>query len=193
MTETRLIIVDDDALLRMDLRELLQQSGYQVVAEAADARSAIRLTREWRPDLVIMDVRMDGTLDGVDAAEAITEERLAPVLLLTGFSDQPLVARATAAGVAGYLLKPLNARSLRPAIELALARYRAAQVLADEAGALREELATRKVVERAKNVLMQRYRLSEPDAARRIQQTSQAADKPLRAVAEAILLAQQVG
>jgi response regulator NasT len=193
MAETRLVIVDDDALLRLDLRELLQQLGYAVVGEADDARSAIRLARELRPDQVIMDVRMAGPLDGVDAAAAITEQRIAPVLLLTGFSDSQLVARATAAGVAGYLVKPLNARSLGPAIEVTMARFRQAQALAGEATALRDELETRKLVERAKSVLMQRYRLKEPDAVQRIEQASQEACKPLSVIAEAILLAQQVG
>src|SRR3954470_11057313 len=117
MAQTRLIIVDDASIIRLDLRELLTQMGYQVLAEAGDAQTGVNQARELRPDLVIMDIRRPGTLDGIDAAATLTQEQIAPVLLLTAFSDPELVRRATEAGVVGYLLKPFSEGELRPAIE----------------------------------------------------------------------------
>src|SRR3954470_11205622 len=123
MAQTRLVIADDDSIIRLDLRDLLQRMGYVVAGEAADAQSAVNMAREVRPDLVIMDIRMSGTMDGIDAAAILTAEHIAPVLLLTAFSDIELVQRATEAGVVGYLLKPFNEDELRPAIEITLARF----------------------------------------------------------------------
>jgi response regulator NasT len=168
MAQTRIIIVDDDSLIRMDLRDLLQRMGYLVVGEAGDAQSGINTARSLRPDLVIMDVRMAGDKDGIDAAATLTAERLAPVLLLTAFSDMDLVQRATEAGVGGYLLKPFSEGELRPAIEVTLARFREFQELSREAQDLRDQLDTRKLVERAKGVLMNQLHLSEEEAFSRI-------------------------
>src|SRR6476620_10580248 len=139
MAQTRLIIVDDDSIIRLDLRELLKGMGYNVIGEAADATSAINLARDIRPDLVIMDIRMPGDLDGIDAAATLTAEGVAPVLLLTAFSDPDLVRRATEAGVVGYLLKPFSEGELRPAIEVTLARFREFQEMAKDAHDLREQ------------------------------------------------------
>ncbi|MGI8587184.1 MAG: ANTAR domain-containing response regulator [Chloroflexia bacterium] len=192
MAETRLIIVDDDSIIRLDLRELLTQMGYSVAGEAPDAQSAIVLAREIRPDLVIMDIRMPGELDGIDAAATLTQEQIAPVLLLTAFSDPELVRRATEAGVVGYLLKPFSEGELRPAIEVTLARFREFQLLGREAHDLREQLETRKLVERAKGVLMAQHNITEAEAFRRIQKTSMDTRRPMRAIAEAVLLSSQV-
>jgi response regulator NasT len=193
MDPIRLVLVDDDTIIRLNLRELLHRQGYVVVGEAGDAESAVNLTRELRPDLVIMDVRIAGPTDGIAAAAAITAERTAPVLLLTGFNDPVLVERASAAGVGGYLLKPVKHDALRPAIEIAVGRFQATQALTAEADNLREQLETRKLVNRAKAILMRQYNLSEAEAFQRLQRVSMNSRKPLRAVAEAILLAQQVG
>jgi response regulator NasT len=192
MAQTRIIIVDDDSLIRMDLRDLLQRMGYLVVGEAGDAQSGINTARSVRPDLVIMDVRMAGDKDGIDAAATLTAERLAPVLLLTAFSDMELVQRATEAGVGGYLLKPFSEGELRPAIEVTLARFREFQELAREAQDLRDQLDTRKLVERAKGVLMNQLHLSEEEAFSRIQKASMNTRKPMKAIAEAILLSKQI-
>lgn len=192
MAQTRLIIVDDDSIIRLDLRELLTQMGYGVVGEAADAGSAILLARDTKPDLVIMDIRMPGDLDGIDAAATLTAEGVAPVLLLTAFSDPELVRRATEAGVVGYLLKPFSEGELRPAIEVTLARFGEFQALRHESQDLREQLETRKLVERAKGVLMAQFSLNEAEAFRRIQKASMDTRRPMRAIAEAILLTSQV-
>ena len=192
MAQTRIIIVDDDSLIRMDLHDLLQRMGYLVVGEAGDAQSGINTARSVRPDLVIMDVRMAGDKDGIDAAATLTAERLAPVLLLTAFSDMELVQRATEAGVGGYLLKPFSEGELRPAIEVTLARFREFQELAREAQDLRDQLDTRKLVERAKGVLMNQLHLSEEEAFSRIQKASMNTRKPMKAIAEAILLSKQI-
>jgi two-component system, response regulator PdtaR len=192
MAQTRLIIVDDDSIIRMDLRGLLTEMGYTVAGEAADAQTAITLARDIRPDLVIMDIRMPGDLDGIDAAATLTAEHIAPVLLLTAFSDPELVRRATEAGVVGYLLKPFSEGELRPAIEVTLARFREFQEMVRETHDLREQLETRKLVERAKGVLMAQFNLNEAEAFRRIQKASMDTRRPMKAIAEAILLTSQV-
>jgi AmiR/NasT family two-component response regulator len=193
MTQTRLIIVDDDSIIRLDLRDLLTQMGYEVAGEAPDAQTAITLAREIKPDLVIMDIRMPGGPDGIDAAATLTQEKVAPVLLLTAFSDLELVRRAAEAGVVGYLLKPFSEDELRPTIEITLARFHEFQILAQESQDLREQLETRKLVERAKGVLMAQFKLSEAEAFRRIQKASMDTRRPMKAIAEAILLSSQVG
>ncbi len=190
--QTRILIVDDDSLIRLDLRGLLEQMGYAVVGEAGDAAGAISSARNLRPDLVFMDIRMAGDLDGIDAAATLTAENLAPVLLLTAFSDLELVQRAADAGVVGYLLKPFSEAELRPAIELTLARFREYRTLAAETADLRDQLETRKLVERAKGMLMQQLKLTEAEAFSRIQRASMNTRKPMRAIAEAILLTNQV-
>jgi response regulator NasT len=171
----RVVIADDESIIRMDLREMLTSLGYAVVGEAGDGQAAVAIAREVRPDLVIMD-----------------EERLAPVLLLTAFSEQDLIARAREAGVVGYLVKPFRESDLPPAIEVAVARFNEFRSLEIEATSLRDQIETRKVVERAKGILMQANGLSEAEAFRRIQTLSMNSRKPMRQVAEAILLTHQV-
>jgi response regulator NasT len=193
MAATRILVVEDDALQRANMTELLVKLGYEVVGEAEDAAGAIARARELRPHLVMMDIQMPGDLDGIDAAATLTAENLAPVLLVSAHSQPDYVARANEASVAGYLIKPVTERNLQPAIEVVIARFREYQALAAETRDLRDQLETRKLVERAKSVLMAQYGLSEGEAFRRIQKTSMDTRKPMRAIAEAILLTNQVG
>lgn len=191
MERTRVIIADDESLIRMDLREMLTNLGYLVVGEAGDGRSAVHLARELRPDIVIMDIKMPD-MDGIEAAEVLTAERVAPVLLLSAYSQQELVQRARQAGVAGYLVKPFRESDLAPAIEVALARFSEFRAMEREVGNLQDALETRKLVERAKGILMDTQGLNESEAFRRIQKMSMNNRKPMRAVADAIILAHQV-
>lgn len=191
MERTRVIIADDESLIRMDLREMLTNLGYLVVGEAGDGRSAVNLAREVRPDIVIMDVKMPD-MDGIEAARLLTEERIAPVLLLSAYSQQELVQRARQAGVAGYLVKPFRESDLTPAIEVVLARFSEFRALEREVASLGDALETRKLVDRAKGILMDTQGLSENDAFRRIQKMSMNNRKSMRSVAEAIILAHQV-
>ena len=192
MERTRIIIADDESLIRMDLREMLTNLGYLVVGDVGDGRSAVNLAKELRPDIVIMDIKMPD-MDGIEAARILTEERIAPVLLLSAYSQQELVTKAREAGVAGYLVKPFRESDLTPAIEVALSRFTEFRTLEREVGDLRETLETRKIVERAKGILMDNQNLNEAEAFRRIQKMSMNNRKPMRTVAEAIILAHQVG
>jgi response regulator NasT len=193
MAATRILVVDDEALIRVNLVEMLTRMGYEVVGEADEAAGAVQQARDLKPDLVIMDIRMPGEEDGISAAATLTAEDIAPTLLISGFSQPDYVARANEAGVVGYLVKPVTEDHLRPAIEVVLARFREFQTIATEAHDLREQLETRKLVERAKGVLMSQFNLNENEAFRRIQKASMDTRKPMRAIAEAILLTNQVG
>ena len=170
---------------------MLTNLGYLVVGDAADGRSAVHLARELRPDIVIMDIKMPD-MDGIEAAQILTEERVAPVLLLSAYSQQELVQRAQKAGVAGYMVKPFRESDLTPSIEVALARFSEFRQMEREAENLRDALETRKAVDRAKGILMDTQGLSETEAFRRIQKMSMNNRKSMRSVAEAIILAHQV-
>jgi response regulator NasT len=176
----------------MDLREMLSNLGYLVVGEVGDGQSAVNLARELRPDLVIMDIKMPD-MDGIDAAKILTEEKIAPVLLLTAYSQQELVSRAKEAGVAGYVVKPFRESDLSPAIEVALSRFTEFQALEKEVGDLQKALETRKFVDRAKGILMDTQGLTEGEAFRKIQKMSMNTRKPMKDVAEAIILAHEAG
>lgn len=183
----RILVADDESLIRLDVREMLTHLGYEVVGEAGDGAVAVELARKLKPDLVIMDIRMP-EVDGIVAAETLTRERIAPVVLLTAYSDHQLVERAREAGVVGYVVKPFREAELRPVIELSLARFDEFRTLEREVGNLNEALESRKVVERAKGVLMESYGLKESEAFHRIRKTSMDARKSMREVADAILL-----
>ncbi len=193
MVETvkRIVIADDESLIRMDLRQMLTGLGYLVVGEAADGQTAVNVARETRPDVVIMDIKMP-QLDGIEAARQLTAEGIAPVVLLTAYSQRDLIEQAMNAGVINYLVKPFRDAELQPAIEVALARFAEFQAMRAENTDLKEHIEVRKVIERAKGVLMDQQGLKEADAFRRIQKLSMDSRKSMKEVAEAILLAHQV-
>jgi len=189
---TRVIIADDESIIRMDLREMLTNLGYLVVNEVGDGRSAVNLAREMKPDVVIMDIKFEGDdFDGIDAARILTEEKVAPVVLLTAYSQRELVVRAREAGVVGYLVKPFREADLDPAIEVALARFSEFRAMEKQIGDLEDALETRKFVDRAKGILMDSQGLTESEAFRRIQKMSMNTRKSMKEVAEAIILAYQ--
>jgi two-component system, response regulator PdtaR len=187
----RIIIADDESLIRLDLREMLTHLGYDVVGEAGDGRTAFDLARKLRPDLVIMDIKMPD-MDGISAAEGLTSEKIAPVVLLTAYSDHGLVERAKEAGIVGYVVKPFREAELMPVIELSLARFEEFCALEREVGGLKEALESRKIVERAKGVLMEVHGMKESEAFHRIRKTSMDSRKSMREVAEAILLTHEM-
>jgi response regulator NasT len=187
----RIIIADDESLIRLDLREMLTHLGYDVIAEAGDGRTAVELARKLRPDLMIMDIKMP-EVDGIAAAEELTRERIAPIVLLTAYSDQALVERARDSGVVGYVVKPFREAELMPVIELSRARFNEFRTLEREVGNLKDALETRKVIERAKGVLMETHGMRESEAFHRIRKTSMDARKSMKEVAEAILLAHEI-
>jgi response regulator NasT len=181
----RVLVAEDETIIRMDLREMLEEEGYDVV-EAGDGESAVRLARETTPELVILDIKMP-ILDGLEAARRISEERIAPVLILTAYSQRELVEEAAGAGAMGYLVKPFAKQDLLPAIEIAKGRYQQLATLADEVGDLTERLEARKVVDRAKGALMDRYGMSEADAFRFMQKSAMERRLSMRDVAEQVL------
>ena len=182
----RVLVVEDEALIRLDLTEMLREEGYVVAGEAADGEQAIELARSLRPDLVIMDVKMP-KVDGIAAAAAIVGERIAPVVMLTAFSQRDLIEQARDAGAMAYLVKPFARHELGPAIELAVSRFAERRALEDEVATLTERLETRKLVDRAKGLLMTRRQMSEPDAFRWIQRTAMDRRTTMKAVAEAVV------
>ncbi len=191
MAQTRLVIADDESIIRMNLQETLVGLGYLVVGEAGDGVSVINLARELRPDLVLMDIKMP-KLDGIQAAKILTEEKIAPVLLLTAYSDRELVERAKEAGVVNYVVKPFREAELLPAIEIAMARYQEFLEMDKHISDLKETLDTRKLVERAKGILMDTQSLKEAEAFRKIQQLSMNTRKSMKEIAQAILLANEI-
>jgi two-component system, response regulator PdtaR len=182
----RVVIAEDEALIRLDLAEMLAEEGYDVVGQAGDGQTAIELAEEHRPDLVVLDVKMP-KLDGITAAQRIAEQRIAPVVILTAFSQRDLVDRAKDAGAMAYLVKPFNKHDLVPAIEMAVSRFAELQMLEAEVADLTERLETRKAVDRAKSVLQQQLELSEPDAFRWIQKTAMDLRLSMRQVAEGVI------
>jgi response regulator NasT len=180
------LVAEDESLIRLDLIEMLGEEGYAVVGEAADGASAVQLAEEHRPDLVVMDVKMP-VLDGISAAARIVEQRIAPVLILTAFSQRDLVERAREAGAMAYLVKPFTKADLIPAIEMALSRHEEIVQLEREVADLAERLETRKLVDRAKSILQTTYGLTEPDAFRWIQKAAMDKRTSMREVARVVL------
>ncbi len=187
----RIVIADDEPIIRLDLKKMLQDCGYDVVGEAGDGAKAIEVVRNLRPDVVILDIKMP-EMDGIDAAKIITDEKLAPVLLLTAYSQLDLVNRAKEAGVYSYLVKPFKQADLMPQIEIAVARWDAFLKIEEQANDLEDRLETRKSVDRAKGILMDQYGLKEQEAFRRIQVQSMNTRKSMREIAEAIIIANNV-
>ncbi|MDH6577945.1 response regulator [Kitasatospora sp. MAP5-34] len=183
---TRIVIAEDETLIRLDLKEMLEEEGYTVVGEAGDGATAVKLVEELRPDLAILDVKMP-ILDGLSAAEQIHAAHLAPVLMLTAFSQRELVDRARDAGAMAYIVKPFSKSDLVPAIEMAVSRYTEMRTLEEEIADLSQRLETRKLVDRAKSVLQTKFGLNEPAAFRWIQKTSMDRRMTMAAVAEAVI------
>jgi two-component system, response regulator PdtaR len=175
----------------MDLREMLTHLGYDVIGEAADGQTAVDLAKRLHPDIVVMDIKMPD-LDGIEAAARLARDRIAPVVLLTAYSDQALIGRAKVAGVTGYLVKPFRESELMPVVELALARFKDLQALEQQVENLKDALETRKLIERAKGVLMELHGLKEAEAFNRMRRASMDSRKSMREVAEAVLLSHQV-
>jgi two-component system, response regulator PdtaR len=185
-SQPRLLIAEDEAIIRLDLKEMLEEEGYVVVGEAADGEAAVRLARDNDPDLVIMDVKMPG-MDGLTAAEQIVGERLSAVLILTAFSQRDLVQRAAEAGAMGYLVKPFQKSDLMPAIDIALARHAQLSAVRKESGDLAEQLETRKAVDKAKGRLMDGQGMTEAEAFRFIQKRAMDERRSMRDVAQELL------
>ena len=183
---TRVVVAEDEAIIRMDLRELLQEEGYEVVAECGRGDEAVELVREHRPDVALLDIKMPG-MDGISAARAIAGERLAAVVLVSAFSQRELIEEASDAGVHGYVVKPFERHDLAPAIEVALARFRSEQQLVEAAEGAEEQLASRKVVDRAKGVLMDRHGLPEHAAFEFVQKTAMRERRTRRSVAAEVI------
>ena len=182
----RVLVAEDEALIRLDLVEMLSEEGYVVVSEAADGEQALEQAETLRPDLVIMDVKMP-KMDGIDATSIIAERRIAPVVILTAFSQRDLVERARDAGAMAYLVKPFGRKDLMPAVELAVSRFRELVALENEVAGLTDRLETRKMVERAKGLLMARHGLTEPEAFRWIQRSAMDRRTTMKAVAQAVV------
>jgi len=182
----RILVAEDETIIRLDLKDLLERAGFEVVAEAKDGEEAVALARSEQPDLALMDVKMP-RLDGIEAARRILDERPIPIVMLTAYGQQELVARAAEAGVFGYLVKPFREQDLLPAIHTARARHEELQALREEAESLQEALAARKVIERAKGLLMAKEGLTEDEAFSRLRRASQASQRPLKVIAEAVV------
>ena len=182
----RVLIAEDEALIRLDLAEMLTEEGFEVVGQAADGEEAVALATELKPDLVIMDVKMPRK-DGIDAAAEIVSEQIAPVVMLTAFSQRDLIERARDAGAMAYLVKPFNQAELLPAIELAVARFAEMVALRAEVADITERLETRKLIDRAKGLLMANQKMTEPEAFRWIQRTAMDRRTSMQVVAQAVL------
>ncbi|MDQ3859552.1 MAG: response regulator [Actinomycetota bacterium] len=182
----RILVAEDETIIRLDLRKTLEDAGFEVCGEARNGEEAVALAESARPDLAILDVKMP-KLDGIDAARRILAERPIPIVMLTAYDQEELVARAVEAGVFGYLVKPFRESDLLPAIRAARARHAELEALRAEAESLAEALATRKVVERAKGLLMEREKISEQDAFARLRRVSQSSNRPMKVVAEALI------
>jgi two-component system, response regulator PdtaR len=182
----RILVAEDETIIRLDLRDLLERAGFEVCAEARDGEEAIELARSELPDLAIMDVKMP-RVDGIEAARRILDERPIPIVMLTAYGQEELVSRAVEAGVFGYLVKPFREQDLLPAIAAARARHEELQALREEAESLTEALAARKVIERAKGLLMEKEQLSENEAFARLRKASQVSQRPLKVIAEAVV------
>jgi response regulator NasT len=182
----KVLIAEDEAIIRLDLREILEESGYKVIAEVGDGRSAIELAKELKPDVVILDIKMP-VLDGLTAARQITEAGICPVLILTAFSQKSLVEEAAKAGALAYLVKPFNKSDLIPALEVARARFQEKRFLEQQVKNLQERLETRRLVEQAKGLLMVKQGLKEAEAFRLIQKSSMESRRPIKEIALEII------
>lgn len=188
----RIVVADDEAVIRLGLREMLKDQGYQVVGEAADGARGLDLVRKLRPDLVFLDIKMPG-IDGLQAARTLLAEQAVPVIILTAYADREFVEQAKEAGVLAYLIKPIRESDLRPAIEVAMARFQEIQTLQKEIGNLEDALQTRKLIERAKGILMRRDGLDEAAAFGRIQRQARGSRRTMKEIAQEIVATEKDG
>lgn len=188
LKKLRILIADDEAIIRLDLREMLIDAGHEIVGEAGNGQEAIRMAKELKPDFVIMDVKMP-VIDGLTASKVIAMENIAPVLLLTAYSQQDIVDKASEAGVIAYLVKPIREEQLFPAMEIAVSRFEQMKKLNEELAKLKESLETRKLLDRAKGILMAAHGMTEQEAYRKMQQFSMAKRISLKSLAESIIAA----
>lgn len=186
MSPQRIVIADNESIIRMDLRELLEEAGHRVVGEGANGKKAVELARKLKPDLIILDIKMP-EMDGITAAKIIDDEKIAPVILLTAFSQSEIVERAKDSGVLAYLVKPVQESNLFPAMEIALSRWQEMQDLEDQLFKVKDSLENRKILDRAKGILMDAYNITESEAFRRIQKYSMSKRKTIKEVAEAVI------
>ena len=184
--QTRVLVAEDEALIRLDLVELLKDEGFDVIGQAADGEEAVEMARDLQPDLVVMDVKMP-KMDGITAAEIIAEERIAPIVMLTAFNQRDLVERARDAGAMAYVVKPFDASDLIPSIEIAIGRFAEIKAIEDELATLEERLESRKIIDQAKGILQESLGLTEPEAFRWIQKTAMDLRKSMRDVAEGVI------
>ncbi len=191
MSKIKVLIADDEPIIRLDLRQMLESLGYDVVGEAGNGKEAVDMARELKPDVCILDVKMP-IMDGIEAVDIITEENIAPTILLTAYSDKELIERAKAAGVFAYLVKPFKPSDLAPTIEVARARFEQNILLGKEVSSLTERLDARKAIDKAKGILMESQTMTEAEAYRRIQIQSMNLRKSMREVAEAIVMAKSI-
>ncbi|MEI7987352.1 MAG: response regulator [Armatimonadota bacterium] len=191
MSNIKVLIADDEPIIRLDLRQMLESLGYDVVGEAGNGKEAVEMAREFKPDVCILDVKMP-IMDGIEAVDIITDENIAPTILLTAYSDKELIDRAKAAGVFAYLVKPFKPSDLAPTIEVARARFEQNILLGKEVSSLTERLEARKAIDKAKGILMESQGMSEAESYRRIQIQSMNLRKSMREVAEAIVMAKSI-
>lgn len=190
LSKLKIVIADNESIIRMDLKEMLQEAGHEVVGECFNGLQAVECTKKLKPDLVIMDIKMP-EMDGITAAKIISESKIVPVILLTAFSQQHIVEKAKKSGVLAYLVKPVTAHNLFPAMEIALSRFNEIKELEAELNTMKDSLAMRKLLDRAKGILMDTHNLSENEAYRRIQKYSMAKRKTIKEVAQLIIDAAQ--
>ncbi len=190
-SKLRILLVDDESIIRLDLREMLKEHGHDIVGEGCNGEEAIALAQKLSPDLIVMDIKMP-VMDGLEAVRRINAERTIPVIMLTAYSQPELIQQATELGVYGYLVKPIKEADILPTIEVALARANELFALQKVVGDLKESIEIRKLVEKAKGILMENYGLSEAAAFRKIQKLSMDKRKPLKEIADAIILAREV-
>jgi response regulator NasT len=187
MSQMKVVIVEDDPITRLDIKELLSEEGIVTIGECGDGLSGVELVRKLKPDLAIMDIKMP-VMDGIEAAKILNEDKVAPVLLLTAFSQTDLIEEAKKAGVLAYLVKPINKQNLIPACQIAVSRYREFEVLRGEVNNMQDAVETRKLLEKAKVLLESKYGLDEESAFKRIKQISESQKKPMKEVVEAIIM-----
>lgn len=188
----RILVVDDEPITRMDLIEILQEQNCTVVAEAADGKTAVNLGRTIRPEITLMDIKMPGSIDGLDAARILAEEEICPVVLLTAYNHKKFIEKSADAGVFGYLIKPIDENEIFPALKVAVAKWQYTQELKEENAKLKNKLEKRKIIDIAKGILMDKYDMKEKEAYRKIQKLSMEKRTDMSEIAKSIIISQEL-